>query len=197
MGRKLCDKYIKAYRSSMAQLEYYRQNDGRPQHSPSLNNDHSAPSSYSKCEQFLAQLSIAKCDSDESDSDCDKSISGLSQSSLGGLSMVNLNRLIEMKSGSTSKATSSNGLNINRIVASGFSCQAKKSDLFKFFKGINIPNGINSINVVNDKQNDLMEAFVDVATAGDHDAALQFSGRLFDSRKILGNFWLTTFYTFP
>lgn len=203
-GKKLVDRFIKVYRSSMAQIERCRKQDAAKQSSFL---SQAIPSARTKCEAYLKQLSSEPPRYEEIDFDCNESISEQSQISLGQLSIANLNRLIELRTegstkgqvkcdGSTggmvqterSSNEKSNEQKKNRVVARGFPCSARKLDVFKFFntRGIRILGGIGGLNLINDAKKDVMEAYVDVASATDHDKALTLSGQLLESRIVTG-----------
>lgn len=177
MGRKVGDQPIKMYRSSMAQREY------------DLANTDGALSASAKCEAYLSQTPLAQCNGNVSDSDRDdRSLSGSSMLSVGGLSMVNLQRMVKMKRNADISADGNdNGERINRVLARGFACSSRKTDVLEFFKGIYIPKGIHNLKIINDGRNDTMEAYVDVISADAHDAALRRNGQMFNGRIITGN----------
>lgn len=177
VGLKMKQRCLRLYRSSMAQREHDRLLM------------QAAPSATAKCEAYLAQKSLAQCSGSGGNSvRDDQSVSGSSMVSLGGLSIANLERMIEMKRKADSAAQQGGpGEPINRVLVRGFPCGARKSAVLKYLEGIHVPNGTQNMNCVNDDRNDMMEAYVDVASAEDHDAALKRHGRMFEGRIISGS----------
>lgn len=165
----------------MAQLEYYRDKKAPTmQRSSSQSSlpacDLNRPkSSLSRMKKFSSQLSLAnKPMAPRTD------VQATQRPTFSGLSMANINKLIESKSQSITNGIEAN---FNRVLARGFPWDVEKSDVLTFFKGIKIPNGEKSIHIQKKKA---MEAYIDVATDVDHDNALSRSGRLVGSHKIFG-----------
>lgn len=158
---------IRIYRSSLAQLEYFRTN--KP-----------------KLARFSSQLSLPTCDShtNQPKSSLRKFSSQFSlysepnalKNKNRGLSLVNLNELVEFGHELEEKR-------VNRVMAHGFPWTVEKSDILEFFKGIKIMGGDKGVRI---EKNITVEAYVDVATAVDHDNALSRNGRVFESQIILG-----------
>lgn len=82
---------------------------------------------------------------------------------------------------------------INCVVARGLPWRITKAEVVSFFEGVNVLGGENGILLCRRMARGALEARVNVASAKDHDTALQHKGRPLDGRKIDGNL-LSTFY---
>lgn len=69
------------------------------------------------------------------------------------------------------------------VVARGFQWKVTKQNIMAFFKGINIVNGEDGINIV---KNVAMEAHIVLASKADRKKALALHNKLFESRAISG-----------
>lgn len=75
----------------------------------------------------------------------------------------------------------------NRVVARGLPWTVTKWQVLEFFEGIKVLNGERGIRITHRDERGAMKAYVDVASANDHDAALKRKGRVFKGRTIDGN----------
>lgn len=71
------------------------------------------------------------------------------------------------------------------VIARGFQWKVTKQNVMDFFKGIQIFNGENGIDIV---KNGAMEAHVELASKADLKKALALHNKLFESRSITGMF---------
>lgn len=194
---------IRMYRSSVQQLEYHCNKDtAKLQRSSSQlslpGNGNRPNASLSRMKKYSSQLSLSSTSFELSNGAANQQrqinenrqrrLSQLS-SPYNSLSLANLHQLIDDKSNANGNDSTAENAehdkNVNRVKARGFPWKVTKADVIGFFQGIDIPNGEESIRIV---KNVAMEAYVDFATAKDHDIATSRNGRFFKSYKILGNF---------
>lgn len=165
-------KNLRVFRSSFAQLEYYRTNPFNPiaRSTSQLSLPAREPGANrpkATLRKFSSQFSLFEPKTNKSNKN----------RPFSGLSLNNLNELLEYNDGSVLAST------LNRVVAQGFPWTVGKAEILEFFKGIQVLNGEDGIRI---EKNVAVDAFIDVATAVDHDNALSRNGRIFDSQVILG-----------
>lgn len=195
---------VRMYRSSMQQLEYHSNNNLTNLHRSSSQlslpgNGNRANSSMPRMKKYSSQSSLRNSfELSSSNANQQRPIIDYRQrrlpqlsASYNSLSLANLHQLIDGKNSQHNGNADSDGNasadeNVNRIKARGFPWNVKRADVIDFFEGIHILNAEEGIRI---EKNVAMEAFVDLATPKDHDNALTRNGRMFQSKRIFGNFY--------